>query len=118
MNGKVRGLLGHHWHHPYWANIVLWFDSDDPVHCAEAVLLAGILDDPAWPAWVAGKQRGTLYWAGRDEQLKPLKAHLASLGADASAIDSVATSIDHGEEFTFTVSVPDPRQLDLHFAGG
>jgi hypothetical protein len=93
MNAKGRGILGHRFHAPYWAKIILSFDTSEAATSSLQKLGDG---------WVPNGS--VLVWVGNSEELESCKKILGSFGADVSKIDSIATSIDHGEPFK--VSIP------------
>src|SRR5262245_34105795 len=106
-----RGQLRHHFFGEYSAGIGLEFDS------AEAAVLALPHISPAGftGEWQQSKDHPHyLVICVNSDQLALLVEHFGELGADKSAIDSVAHSIDFGDAFEITVCVDDPRQMMLN----
>lgn len=110
MKLSAQGILRHHFFGEYSAGLGLTFDTPE-----DAALAAPQLAPPdLGESWQASARRPNILTICVDSaQLERLAAHLATLGADPEAITSVAHSIDHGDPFTVTVEVEDPRQLQL-----
>jgi hypothetical protein len=93
------GILKHHFHRHYWASIYLGFDSAKDAATAREVLGADL-----WK--IAGDPRSrAIVWSGNSDALACMKLKLAQVGADADKIDSLRTSVDHGEPFTIAIPV-------------
>lgn len=99
---KATGRLAHHFWGDYCATIALVFKA--PEHAALALPLLG-------SGWRRGKNRGALVWHGTGAELRECKSILAAFGADPDAIDSVAHSVDFGDDFAVTIPVENPDQL-------
>lgn len=102
--GKVRfeGRLRHRFWGTYSAAIVLGFDS--PAHASDALRVLGA----PWEQSVTHPR--CLHWAGESEALAEVKKRLAGYGADESAIDSIAHSIDYGDRFEGEIPVTPAEQ--------
>jgi len=108
---KATGQLQHHFWGTYYGTLVLEFENADQ---ANAVMLCGALNGESWGVFKqSDKHSQCIGWHGDSSQLECLKRRLGECGADVAKIDSLAKSIDHGEEFTITVEAIDPNQLSL-----
>ena len=106
MNATARGILTHHFHAEYWCAIGLEFETSDIAASVLPVLGHG------WS--INGKEPTVLVWAGNSNALLVCKTMLASYGADPTKIDSIKTSVDHGEWFEISIPLPPSRtQLQL-----
>ena len=97
---SAKGILRHRFHGSYSAVIGLMFDSAENAKMALSHL----------SGWEIGKDNRALIWIGDSEALEECKKVLASFGADAKKIDSIAKSIDFGEPFT--CEFPYPANID------
>ena len=109
LHCEAIGRLRHHFWGDYRATVVLvWRDALE----AAAVLAAGVLG----PGWTQSKKNpAAVVWFGSSAELTLVMNVLEAMGADRSAIDSIAHSIDVGDEFTVAVDVPNPQQCGLPF---
>jgi len=92
------GILRHHFHGHYWATVLLGFKTPE-----EAAHAREVLGSDLWK--VAGTPPRVLVWSGNADALACMKLKLAQVGADADKIDSLRTSIDHGEPFSVVIPV-------------
>jgi hypothetical protein len=97
---KARGQLFHHFHGSYWAQILLWFETEE--HAAAA---ARVLGKP-WQQ--SNKTPSVLGCALDSAALDAEKRKLGRFGADVKAIDSLRKSVDCGEPFSVDVPLLPP----------
>lgn len=102
---KGRGQLQHHFWGEYKASMVLVFDSPESANDALAVL------GKAWK--LHSKEPRALTWFGDSNGLDFEKGQLVGFGANRKKIDSVAKSIDYGEEFFVEIPVVAAEQMKL-----
>lgn len=105
LHGK--GQLRHHFWSEYSATIAIDFGNSDNAKDALTVLGDG---------WTLGeKARHCVVWFGSGKAFDNVKSKLVSFGADDRKIDSVAKSIDYGEEFfvTLETSIIPIKQMKL-----
>jgi hypothetical protein len=93
----AKGILAHHFHGAYWAQIALEFETEENARDCLPVLGSG---------WEVGqKHKNILVWTGDSAALDETTKILVSFGAEEKKIASCATSIDHGEWFKITCDV-------------
>ena len=104
---KAIGMLRHHFWGHYVADIVLRFDSAESVPTAleklklpEDRTYRGATGGEFKSEWVASHRdpRAIMVSAG-GETLAEIESQLVSFGADKKKMNSMATSIDHGQQF-------------------
>jgi len=101
---KGQGILRHRFWGEYSAALAIqWRDS----HEASAALASGILG----PGWTLGATRADVTVTTVDSAgLDALVDRLVAIGAERSAIASLAHSVDYGDPWDVEADVVDPRQ--------
>ena len=102
MKCTAHGILYHHFWGDYSAEIYLDFKTTWQAEQAAKFL---------GPGWIFKNCSCGIH--AKDPELSGIEDKLISLGADATKISSVATSIDHGEPFEVTLELEDPNQTEL-----
>ena len=104
MKAKAQGKLRHQFHGTYAAIIALGFNSEYEAQESLSKLGKG---------WFIGKNPKALVWCGNSEALEECKSVLGSFGADVKKIDSIASSIDYGEDFEIVVDIVAEEQTHM-----